>query len=98
MEYVGKYRDFNYKIFCLLLMGEGELPYIRRKGVNFIVTMRPLRHRFHMTSKDMLAAFRALEKIGYIYSFSYQASELYFKLYIPKWLTLAEVSNVTQNN
>jgi hypothetical protein len=99
MQFPTRFSDFPFKIWCLLLFAEGELPYIRRKGTSYIVTIRPLRHRFHKTSKEMTSAFHSMVKMGYIYNFSVQASEYYFKIHLPKWLSLTtEVNSVSQDN
>lgn len=92
MKAIGRFTDLAFKLYCLLIYGEGELAYIRRRGLKFIVSSTPLRHRFGKNSKQMADAFRAMEKMGYIHSFDIQAAEYYFFLVVPNWLQVKDVT------
>ncbi len=88
MKPIGHHSELTFKLFMLCIYGEGDLDYVRRKGLKFIVTSRPLTHRFNKTTEQMIRAFRALEKMGYIHSFDIQAAEYHFVAIIPNYLQL----------
>jgi hypothetical protein len=89
VDIVPGFHDFNYKLLLFVIYaGEtGQIEYVRRyKGNYFIVHNFPCKQRFHRSAKQMARAWKALEKMGYIYNLDFECGAAKFFIRFPSYL------------
>ena len=90
MEQLSRIRDFPYKLLIFVMYGEGDISYIRRQASRFLIETKPMCHRFDRKLNEIRAAFKSLEKAGYVYNLTFEAGRIRFYLNTPKYLSYRE--------
>ena len=89
--FVGKYSDWPYKLYYLVLQSDDRLDYIKRRpGLYFIVRNRPLALRFSKSSRDIHKSWKSLERMGAIYNLSFEYGAAKFNLRLPSYLKVVD--------
>lgn len=82
-------RDAFYLLSLCVWSGDGQVSFIRRDGLRFRVTLRPLFLNMRFQLADSKRLFKQLEKWGYIYNLNLlNAGEARFTVNLPKFLDL----------
>lgn len=87
---IPKYNSFYFKLLVIILWGEGELSYIRRQKLRYMVHTAALRKRFRKKAIEINKAFDNLADMGYIYNVVKENGSIRFELNLPGYLTLSE--------